>query len=383
MKLSSLLEATDTTGDHALSRHRYLPTRAGVIELVILFGLLVMIDRLLMQPGDFAKLQPHPYWLPVILLSLQYGTADGVLAAATAILVNLALGPSSQGIAEDYYRYLMRVWSVPVAWILTAVVIGEVRTRQRSRMTELIGALAQARQQSAEITTHCQRLEDKIQRLERGFATDENFSLDGLAASLRELHIASAPSWTASLARAHRGLVGVGTLSLFVRSDRGFVRIARIPDVTAATVRAPAGTDGAADRAALVALLQRMADGRALSATRLDDARLLDGVAAMALPLRIAVDNPRRDTDPDGRERCNAALLLEGIDAAHLTADVESRLDLLKREIAGALTAQTVEQLASAAGADARIDLASREMGPDDAEGGGRRLGIFPRFGRA
>lgn len=382
MNLSSLLQATDTTGDHALSRHRYLPTRAGVIELVVLFGLLIIIDRLMMQPGDFAKLQPHPYWLPVVLLSLQYGTADGVLAAATAILVNLALGWSSQGIAEDYYRYLMRVWSVPVAWILTAVVIGEVRTRQRSRMTELVGALYQTRKQSADITIHCQRLEEKIQRLERGFATDEAFSLDGLATALRELHTTAAPDWTAALARAHRGLVGVGALSLFVRHDRGFVRLARIPDATASLARAVAGDDAAIQRAALTTLLQQMADGKPLAATRIEDARLLDGVAAMALPLRITVDTSRRDVDPDGNGRFNGALLLEGIDAAHLTADVECRLDLLKREIAIALSAQTVDHLASAADGDARIDLSTHDTGRDGPESG-RKLGIFPRFGRA
>ena len=225
------------TGKDTLTRHRFLPTRAGVVELVVLFAILMIIERLLLSPGEFAKLQPHPYWLPVILLSLQYGTADGVLAAAVAIVAGIIIGSPTQGVGEEYYRYLIRVWAVPIAWITTAIIIGEIRARQRSQFVELNRDLWKAREQSGDITKHCYRLEEKIQRLEREFATVEANSLDSLTAALEDLAHGDANEWRSALIRVHRGLMGTGSISLYLRRDDAVTRVATadMPVISAST----------------------------------------------------------------------------------------------------------------------------------------------------
>jgi hypothetical protein len=382
------------TGVDALTRHRFLPTRAGVIELVVLFALLMVVDRLIMQPGDFAKLQPHPYWLPVILLSLQYGTADGVLAAAVAILVSLALGWPSQGIAEDYYRYIVRVWAVPIGWILIAIVIGEVRARQRSSMVELKRELTESRDQAETITNHCYRLEDKIQRIEREFATVEATSLDSLAASLLDLHRGDVQHWRESMARVHRGLVGTGTLAVMLRCERSYLSIARVtmPGEPAAHLPQPMSS-------ALGQVLERSVSARqALSAQRPQDAAILDGLAAMVIPLWIQAPDARgadgRSAEPrsadsrsaDYKGRIAGVLLVDSLRPDRLTMDTENRLSLLAREISHALGERGWDDLLETADDQQRIDLVPVGQAEPETTGsdvGARRIGIFPRFGRA
>ena len=369
-------QAPEATRGDILTRHRFLPTRAGIIELIILFGLLIAVETVIMSPGDFAKLQPHPYWLPVILLSLQYGTADGVLAAATAIVVGLLLGWPSQGIGEDYYRYVIRVWAVPIAWIMASIVIGEVRARQRSQIVELTRGLATARQQAETITDHCYKLEDKIQRLEREFATIEAASLGALAASLHDLQRGTPREWQTALARAHRNLVAAGSVELLLRAGDAYVPVAwTAADGQPAVAGLPA--------AALAGLLDRTIEGRrALSALDPQDAAELDGLVAMAVPVSTAIAEPRSGDTQMGRAA--GVLLLAGLAPEHLTTDTENRLALLAREIGQALAVRGYEDLVEQADRSRYIlRTTTPEVATGSPDTAARRIGLFPRFGRA
>ncbi len=354
-----------TSGADALTRHRFLPTRAGVIELVVLFTALMVIERLLMSPGDFAKLQPHPYWLPVILLSLQYGTADGVLAATVAIIAGLLMGSPTQGVGEEYYRYLIRVWAVPIGWITSAILIGEIRARQRSQMIELRRDLKTTRGKAEDITRHCHRLEDKIQRLEREFATVEANSLDSLTASLEDLARGNAADWRNALARAHRGLIGTGSVSLILRHDQTIAQVAHVAAL------ADTGADLTLDLAALTPVAEAViVSRRTLCALRAEDAVILDGIAAMAAPL-IA--------EPGGRVL--GVLVLDAITPERLTTDTENRLKLLAREVAHALALRGFEDLVDVVEHSPYSEVAAADAGV--VEPAPRRVGLLQRFGRA
>ena len=352
-----------------LTRHRFLPTRAGVIELVVLFAALMVIERVLMTPGDFAKLQPHPFWLPVILLSLQYGTADGILAATVAIVASILMGSPTQGVGEEYYRYLIRVWAVPIGWITSAILIGEIRARQRSQMIELGRDLKTTRSKAEDITRHCHRLEDKIQRLEREFATVEANSLDSLTASLEDLTRGDASDWNNALARAHRGLIGTGSIKLVLRNDQ---ILAQVSHVSALPGTGPDLPQTPADLAPVVDAV--IVSRRSLNALRADDASIVDGIAAMAAPL-IA--------EPGGRVL--GVLVLDSIAPERLTVDTENRLKLLAREVAHALAMRGFEDLIGAVehSPQSQMPADERAREVDAVEIAPRRVGLLHRIGRA
>lgn len=382
---------SNPVGADALIGHRFLPTRAGVIELVVLFALLLVIERMFMAPGDFARLQPHPFWLPIILLSLQYGSADGVLAAAVAIILCLLMGWPSQGVGEDYYRYVIRVWAVPIGWIMTSIIVGEVRARQRIQISILKRDLLTTRAQAHDITGHCFKLEEKIQRIERAFATAEATSLDSLSASLKDLQDGDRRTWSGALMRAHRSLIGIGTLRFYMRADNGWVAVGH----------ANSGPVGEADvvgrigPAAFLTLAEKVAAGRRLlSALNAEDAAVLEGICAMAVPvgraaagLALTGQEPRLvDTRSlDGRGRATGILLLESVPPERLTVDTENRLALLGREITHMLSMAGSDDLIEETEPGHLISLPASEPAatPLDAEPAARRVGLFQRFGRA
>ena len=113
---------------------------------------------------------------------------------------------------------------------------------------------------------------------------------------------------------------------------------------------------------------------RAFNALRSEDARVLDGIAAMAHPVA---------GEAGGRAR--GVVLLETIAPEHLTTDTENKLALLARELAHALVARGTTDLIEAANADGEIvvnDSQRSEMA-DEEPGMPKRMGLFQRFGRA
>ncbi len=73
-----------------------LPPLSALAEIVILFALIYIVDELT-PTISVLDLSPHPFWIPVLLLSLQYGTVSGFLAAATAIGLSLYGGVPRTG----------------------------------------------------------------------------------------------------------------------------------------------------------------------------------------------------------------------------------------------------------------------------------------------
>lgn len=62
----------------------------ALIEMAIFFAVALGLDALVFDGDRFREVAPHPFWALVILVSLQYGTNEGLLAAifsSAALLV--------------------------------------------------------------------------------------------------------------------------------------------------------------------------------------------------------------------------------------------------------------------------------------------------------
>ena len=51
------------------------------IELVVFFALALLFDTLVLDGSRFLEVEPNPFWIAVIVLTVQYGTSYGLLAA--------------------------------------------------------------------------------------------------------------------------------------------------------------------------------------------------------------------------------------------------------------------------------------------------------------
>ena len=83
-----------------------LPPLMALVEILVLMVVPGLLDYFWTGFPSLAETQPHFFWLPVLLLSLQYGTVSGLLAAGVAITITALLGWPDQEVGENHFNYL-------------------------------------------------------------------------------------------------------------------------------------------------------------------------------------------------------------------------------------------------------------------------------------
>src|SRR3954469_19623705 len=77
--------------------------RTLLLETAALLALLAALRHWFFEPTQIPGM-PHPYWLPVLLASSQYGVTGGMIATVAACAVYwLELSPPAA--AQDFYTY--------------------------------------------------------------------------------------------------------------------------------------------------------------------------------------------------------------------------------------------------------------------------------------
>lgn len=98
-------------------------------EVIILLAAVLAVDYYFFAGNRFWGIHPHPFFFIVLLVSVQYGAAEGLasalLATATFVTGNLPEQSFSQGI----YDYIFQTWHQPVIWIVSSVILGGFRDR--------------------------------------------------------------------------------------------------------------------------------------------------------------------------------------------------------------------------------------------------------------
>ncbi len=217
-----------------------LPPLTAVVELAAIVMILLAIDWI--WPAlDINNLQPSPYWVPVLLLSLQYGTASGTLAVIVAIAVYFSLVTlPEQGVGENEFTYRLRILGQPILWIAAAVLLGQFRMVQISAKRELIRSLKELEGQRDTLADYATRLRSRCDALERDIASRPWKSASGLLASLAEL---SNPEGARpdAIARCLETAFPGAAVSLYLRQGSALVKTvaAGWPDAAPWAVRIP------------------------------------------------------------------------------------------------------------------------------------------------
>ena len=102
-------------------------------EMLVIFAALLAIDHLLLGGGAFRQLNPNPYWLPVLVMAITYGTGMGLVAGAIASAIWLSWPHDWQHLS-DHFEMQLRLSIMPLLWMVTALVVGEVTASRMSRL---------------------------------------------------------------------------------------------------------------------------------------------------------------------------------------------------------------------------------------------------------
>lgn len=244
------------------------------IQIAAFFGIALGIDELLAGGDRFAGVQPHPFWIAVVLASVQYGTPAGLVAVLTACAALLVGHLPDQALTEDRFAYLLHVSGLPLMWLAAALVIGEIRSRQL-RSTARIGE-------------RCARLKAERNTLAAGYRQVKRAKME------LELRIAGQTRTAAAICETMAGGGGVA-----LDHAHEIVRSVLAPRKFSFYLLDTDGlrgvsNEGWAEGEPLAGVFDRASgifravveDGRVLCVARPDDEAILGGQGLLAGPLR-------------------------------------------------------------------------------------------------
>ncbi len=339
-----------------------LPPRVALIEMLVLLVLPAALDHFWPVFPSLSEMHPHFFWLPVLLLSLQYGTVSGLLAAGLAIALSASLGWPDQEVGENHFSYLLRVWSQPVLWLTAALVLGQFRMRQIERKQGLARQVAELSSQRKALADYSGNLRTRCETLEREIARRRDPSARAVLNALGHLDAADGDELRARFSECLRLAFGPSQIAVFAREGNDLKLVVRHSG--GETIK-PA-RDLLSRGEALADVL--LSEGRALSVMVPGEETLLGNDGLVAVP----VISPRVG-------EIIGMLKLEVADASELDADTARRLAVIAIQIAPLLERN---------GAGALVQSAANQTGlpplrPSARQRLWRQMKWQPRAGRA
>lgn len=138
----------------------------ALLEIGIFFFIALVFDHFLFGGNRYWYTNPHPFWLIVILTSVQHGGREGLLAAVCSTVALLAFNvpemPESQSIMSQFFEVAYH----PVMWIATSVFVGGFRARQLRQQGSIYAKVAETEAKLERITESYDELNTQKNRLE-------------------------------------------------------------------------------------------------------------------------------------------------------------------------------------------------------------------------
>lgn len=108
----------------------------AILETLIGLVILLAIDAIFGPGNRFWDVNPHPFWIVVLLVAGKHGNMEGIFAAIMASLFLLVgnIPEAAQGVETNWYDILIN----PILWIAGGWLFGELRQmhiRERNRLT--------------------------------------------------------------------------------------------------------------------------------------------------------------------------------------------------------------------------------------------------------
>ncbi len=140
--------------------------RSAILETVGFLVAMLAFDQFLLDGDRFWGANPHPFWIIVAVVAVQYGTAEGIMGAVLSSLALLLWNVPAQSIAHDLYGHLWQIVVNPFFWTLAALVLGELRMRGFRSEQKLQRDLDSVEQRAGELFTSLEETNQAKSRLE-------------------------------------------------------------------------------------------------------------------------------------------------------------------------------------------------------------------------
>jgi hypothetical protein len=164
---SSPSQAPDPGG--AVGQKIRVPRTSPIAETAFFIAAVLAADVVWGHGDRFIHLNPHPFWVIVLFMAVQYGTTEALLATGACTIALLAGNMPAQAFGQDVHDYALQVLLAPLLWMAASVLFGELRVRHRLLHNENVDLLQNAERRVAllsrahgELTTAKERLETRL-----------------------------------------------------------------------------------------------------------------------------------------------------------------------------------------------------------------------------
>ncbi|WP_439572149.1 hypothetical protein [Phreatobacter sp.] len=141
--------------------------RSWTVEVAILIAVVLVLAIALRPRIELLQASPHPFWIPVVAISLVHGTLPGMITALIAGICASVLGPGPATTEEDFYDLMFRTFKEPVLWLFSAMLLGAFRDRIEEERQKLARERERAQDDLAMAVEHAAALRSRIAELER------------------------------------------------------------------------------------------------------------------------------------------------------------------------------------------------------------------------
>lgn len=121
----------------ATSRRFYGVRASSIIEVLVYIVFLFVLDFLFGSGERFFFVYPHPGWIILLLVVVQYSTKEAMVAAFLLTVYLLLGNIPDQSVDQSIYDYLMMIVLRPILWFSTATFLGGLHERQLTERDEL------------------------------------------------------------------------------------------------------------------------------------------------------------------------------------------------------------------------------------------------------
>jgi hypothetical protein len=144
------LATSDTTAGTEPARLFGL-RRSVWVEIALFISVALLLDQSVFQGARYWDVAPHPFWILVVLISAQYGTSEGLVASLAVSAALLTGNLPTQTIDQDFYAYVFEITRLPLMWLVTAVIVGEITNRHLHEREKLLDELRKVTESEEQI----------------------------------------------------------------------------------------------------------------------------------------------------------------------------------------------------------------------------------------
>ena len=139
---------------------------SALFEMLLFFLITLAIDLFLGNGNRFNNAYPHPFWLIVLLITIQYGTSEGLVCSVLASIFLLVGNIPEQQLHQTIYDYLLYIAYRPLLWCGSAILFGQLSSRHIFQKEKLREAIIESREHEALITESYNKLKAVKEMLE-------------------------------------------------------------------------------------------------------------------------------------------------------------------------------------------------------------------------